>query len=81
MIEAAFHRMPVWCRDIPAYKELHGAATFLLEDLAKLPEAVTWLESQSVFRQLRRCRRLFDPVIVYSKYYEPLFNKLLPDKT
>jgi glycosyltransferase involved in cell wall biosynthesis len=81
VIEAAFHRMPVWCRDIPAYQELRGAATFLLDDLTKLAEAVTWLESQSVFRQLRRCRRLFDPIIVYSKYYEPLFAKLLPDKT
>jgi mannosylglucosylglycerate synthase len=81
VLEAALHRMPVWCRDIPAYKELHGSASFLLDDIAKLSEAVTWLESQSVFRQQRRCRRLFDPTIIYSKYYEPLFNKLMPEKS
>jgi mannosylglucosylglycerate synthase len=81
VIEAAMHRMPIWCRDIPAFKALEGSATFLLEDIAKLPAAVAWLESQAIFRQLRRCRRLFDPTIVYSKYYEPLLHKLLPGKT
>jgi glycosyltransferase involved in cell wall biosynthesis len=81
VIEAALHRMPVWCRNIPAYQALDGAATFLLDDIAKLPEAVAWLESQDVFRQLRRCRRLFDPTIVYSKYYEPLLHKLVPEQS
>jgi glycosyltransferase involved in cell wall biosynthesis len=81
VLEAALHRMPIWCRDIPAFRALEGAGSFLLDDLAKLPEAVSWLEAQSPFRQQRRCRRLFDPTIVYSKYYEPLLNSLLPEKT
>ena len=47
---------------------------------AKLPEAMKWLEAQPTFRQQRRCRRLFDPAILYSKYYEPLLNSLVPEK-
>jgi hypothetical protein len=68
--------MPVWCQDIPAFRELEGSGSFLLDDLAKLPEALVWLETQSAFRQQRRCRRLFDPLIVYSKYYEPFLSTL-----
>jgi glycosyltransferase involved in cell wall biosynthesis len=80
VIEAALHRLPVWCQDIPAYRALEGQGTFLLDDLAKLSEALAWLESQATFRQQRRCRRLFDPAIIYSKYYEPLLASLLPNK-
>ena len=79
ILEAALHRMPVWCRDIPAYRALEGSGSFLLDDIAKVPDAVAWLEGQSAFRQQRRCRRLFDPIIVYSKYYEALLAKLLPE--
>jgi len=81
ILEAALHRMPVWCGDIPAFRALEGSGSFLLNDLAKLPEAVNWLEAQSPFRQQRRCRRLFDPTVVYSKYYEPLLNSITPKKT
>ncbi len=81
VLEAALHRMPVWCGDIPAFRALEGSGSFLLNDLAKLPEAVTWLETQSPFRQQRRCRRLFDPTIVYSKHYEPLLHSLMAEKT
>ncbi|MCE0524164.1 MAG: glycosyltransferase family 4 protein [Methylacidiphilales bacterium] len=81
VLEAALHRMPVWCHDIPSYRVLEGMGSFLLNDLGKLPEAVKWLEAQATFRQQRRCRRLFDPVIIYSQYYEPLLNSLVPEKT
>jgi glycosyltransferase involved in cell wall biosynthesis len=80
VLEAALHRMPVWCRDIPAFKALEGSGSFLLDDLAKLPEALSWLEGQSPFRQQRRCRRLFDPMIVYSKFYDTLLHPT-PAKT
>jgi glycosyltransferase involved in cell wall biosynthesis len=80
VLEAALYKMPVWCGDIPAYRALEGVGSFLLDDLAKLPDAIAWLEAQSSFRQQRRCRRLFDPTIIYSKYYEPLLNSLLPEK-
>jgi mannosylglucosylglycerate synthase len=81
VLEAAMHRMPVWCGDIPSFRALEGSGSFLLNDLAKLPEAVSWLEAKSPFRQQRRCRRLFDPTIVYSKYYESLLTSLFPEKT
>lgn len=81
VLEAALHRMPVWCRDIPSFRALDGSGSFLLDDIGKLPEAVNWLETQSPFRQQRRCRRLFDPSIVYSNHYEPFLNSLAPPKT
>lgn len=80
IIEAAMHRMPIWCSDVPAFRALDGEGSFLLNDLAKLPEAITWLETQSTFRQQRRCRRLFDPTVIYAKYYEPFFASLNPEK-
>jgi mannosylglucosylglycerate synthase len=81
VLEAALHRMPVWCQDIPSYRALEGSGSYLLNDLAKLHDAVNWLENQSPFRQQRRCRRLFDPSILYSKFYESLLNTLVPPKT
>ncbi len=77
VLEAAMHRMPVWCQNVPAFRALEGTGSFLLNDLARLPEAVEWLETQSSFRQQRRCRRLFDPLIVYSKFYDSLFKSIL----
>jgi glycosyltransferase involved in cell wall biosynthesis len=78
VLEAAMHRMPVWCQEIPAYRALEGAGSFIFKDIAQLPEAVEWLEGQPAFRQQRRCRRLFDPAIVYSRYYEPFLNSIIP---
>jgi glycosyltransferase involved in cell wall biosynthesis len=80
VLEAAMHRMPIWSREIPAYRALDGSGSFLLNDVTKLPEAVAWLEAQPAFRQQRRCRRLFDPMIIYSNYYESVFNTLFPAK-
>jgi mannosylglucosylglycerate synthase len=71
IIEAAAYRLPIWCQDIPAYRAVADFA-YLLDDLAKLPEAVAWLESQPTFRQQRHCRMLFDPGVIYRNYYEPL---------
>ncbi len=81
ILEAAMFRLPVLCHDIPAYRALESEGSFLLNDLAKLPEALKWLEGQPSFRQQRRCRRLFDPAIIYSKYYVPLLEKFAPQKT
>jgi glycosyltransferase involved in cell wall biosynthesis len=76
ILEAAMHRLPVWCQEIPAYRALEGAGTFVFKDLAQLPEAVDWLEQQPAFRQQRRCRRLFDPIIVYSRYYDSFLSSI-----
>jgi glycosyltransferase involved in cell wall biosynthesis len=73
IIEAAAFRLPIWCQDIPAYQAVADFA-FLLDDLAKLPEAVTWLESQPTFCQQRHCRALFDPGVIYKNYYEALLG-------
>jgi len=80
VLEAALHRMPVLCGDIPAFRALEGSGSFLFNDIAKLPEVIKWLEGQSSFRQQRRCRRLFDPTIIYTKYYDSLLESLVKDK-
>jgi glycosyltransferase involved in cell wall biosynthesis len=77
VVEAAFFRLPVWCGNIPAYQAMGSDEAFLLDDLAKLPAAVVWLEAQPAFRRQRKCRRLFDPAVVYQKYYEPLLSNLI----
>jgi glycosyltransferase involved in cell wall biosynthesis len=76
ILEAAMHRMPVWCQEIPAFRALEGADTFVFKDIAQLEEAVDWLEQQPAFRQQRRCRRLFDPIIIYSRYYDTFLNSI-----
>lgn len=76
VLEAAMHRMPVWCQEIPAYRALEGTGSFLFTDIAQLPEAVDWLEQQPAFRQQRRCRRLFDPIILYSRYYDSFLSSI-----
>ena len=68
--------LPVWCQDIPAYRALEGAGSFAFKDIAQLPDAVDWLEQQPAFRQQRRCRRLFDPIILYSRYYDSFINSI-----
>ena len=78
ILEAAMHRMPVWCLDIPAFRALEGEGSFLIDHVSKLDDALHWLEAQPTFRQQRRCRRLFDPAIVYSKHYESLLAGYAP---
>ena len=51
---------------------------FMLDDLAKLPDAVVWLESQPTFRQQRQARALFDPGVIYKNYYEALLGAIVP---
>jgi len=80
IIEAALHRLPVWCNDIPALWVTEGEGAFMLKDLEKLSDAVSWLEGQPIFRQQRKCRRLFNPAVVYQRYYAPLLESLVPNK-
>jgi glycosyltransferase involved in cell wall biosynthesis len=72
IVEAGLHRLPVWCSKMPAYWALEGEGCFLLETLDDLPKAIDWLQEQPTFRSHRRCRKLFDPGVVYREYYEPL---------
>lgn len=81
VIEASLYRMPVWCSNVPAFQAMEGEGACLLNDLAKLPDAVAWLEGQPTFRQQRKCRRLFDPAGIYHKYYEPFFASLITKKS
>ena len=78
VLEAALHRMPILCTEVPSYYALEGLGSFVLDDVAKVPDALVWLENQATFRQQRRCRRLFDPLIIYTKYYEPLLAAYAP---
>ena len=75
ILEAALYRLPVWCQDIPAFRAMGGDGSFLLDDLKKLPDAIKWLEAQSIYCQQRQCRRLFDPAHVYAEHYAPFFVK------
>ena len=43
-----------------------------------LTRVLEWLEAQPAFRQLRKCRRTFDPAVIYQKYYEALLPTLAP---
>ncbi len=70
------HLLPVFCQYIPAHLALEGTGYYVFRDMAQLPEAIEWLESQSSFRQTRRCRRLFDPAIIYSRYYDPFLQSI-----
>ncbi len=69
VLEAAHYRLPVWCQDIPSFRAIGGEGAYMLNDLAKLPDAVQWLEARSTYRQQRQCRRLFDPSNVYTQHY------------
>jgi glycosyltransferase involved in cell wall biosynthesis len=80
IIEAGLYRLPIWCRDIPAFEAVEGEGAFMLTDLAKLPDAVYWLETIPTFRLQRKARRQYDPATVYTRYYEPLLPTLLPEK-
>jgi glycosyltransferase involved in cell wall biosynthesis len=75
IVEATLFRLPIWCRDVPAYQALgvEGAA-YPLEEMEGLSGAVTWLESLPTFRQQRRARALFDPGVIYRNYYEGLLG-------
>jgi glycosyltransferase involved in cell wall biosynthesis len=76
VIEAGLFRLPVWCNNVPACQALGTSETFLLDDLAKISAAVAWLEAQPIFRQQRKCRQVFDPSVIYRKYYEPFLSVL-----
>ena len=78
ILEAALYRLPVWCNDIPAFRALGGDGAFMLNDMAKLPDAIKWLESQPTYRQQRQARRLFDPANVYAAYYESFLAAFAP---
>ncbi len=80
IIEAALYRLPVWCNDVPAFWTTEGEGAFMLKDIGKLADAVTWLEAQPTFRQQRKCRHLFDPATIYKTYYKPLLSSLTPQK-
>lgn len=72
IIEAGLHRLPVWCSKMPAYWATEGDGCYVLDTLADLPKAIDWLQDNSTFRAHRRCRKLFDPAVVYREYYEPI---------
>jgi glycosyltransferase involved in cell wall biosynthesis len=72
IVEAGLFRLPVWCTKMPAYWATEGDGCYVLEDLDEIPKAIDWLQNQPTFRAHRRCRKLFDPGVVYREFYEPL---------
>ena len=80
IIEAGLHRLPVWCSKMPAWWATEGDGCFVLENLDDIPEAIDWLQEQSTFRAHRRCRKLFDPGVIYQEYYEPILATIPASK-
>jgi glycosyltransferase involved in cell wall biosynthesis len=72
IVEAGLYRLPVWCSKMPAYWATDGDGCYVLEELDDIPKAIDWLQAQPTFRAHRRCRKLFDPGVVYHEFYEPL---------
>ena len=72
IVEAALYRLPVWCTRMPAYWAMEGEGCFVLEKLDDVPKAIDWLQEQPTFRSHRRCRKMFDPGVIYREFYEPL---------
>lgn len=72
IVEAGLFRLPVWCSKMPAYWATEGEGCYLLDNVDELPKAIDWLQEQPTFRAHRRCRKLFDPAVVYQEFYEPL---------
>jgi glycosyltransferase involved in cell wall biosynthesis len=76
IVEAGLHRLPVWCSKMPAFWATEGEGCYLLEDLDQLSDAIDWLQEQPTFRNHRKCRKLFDPGVVYREYYEPILANI-----
>jgi glycosyltransferase involved in cell wall biosynthesis len=78
IVEAALHRLPAWCSKMPAWWTIEGDGCFVLDTLDDIPQAIDWLQEQPTFRAHRRCRKLFDPAVVYQEYYEPILQIIPP---
>lgn len=74
ILEAALHRMPIFCGDVPAYRESGGDGAFLLNDVTKINDAIAWLENQPTFKLRRLVRSKFDLDALYRRHYTKLLN-------
>lgn len=76
VIEAALHRLPIWCNNVPAFKSIEGEGAFMINSLPQLNDALAWLESQPAFRLHRRARQSYDMRRIYREHYAPFFASL-----
>lgn len=76
VIEAALHRLPIWCNNVPAVQSIGGEGAFIINKLSQLNDALVWLEAQDNFRLHRRVRKNFDPRVIYKQHYAPFFKSL-----
>jgi glycosyltransferase involved in cell wall biosynthesis len=76
VLEAALHRLPVFCSDIKAHREVaHGAAEFfkLEEKPAAIAERIqARLSKDKTVQRKREVQRKFDWGRIYEEYLEPL---------
>jgi glycosyltransferase involved in cell wall biosynthesis len=76
VLEAALHRLPVFCSDIKAHKEVaQGSAEFfkLEEKPASIAERIkSRLEKDKTVQRKREVQRRFDWGLIYEEYLEPL---------
>jgi glycosyltransferase involved in cell wall biosynthesis len=79
LLEAALHRLPVFCSDIPSHRELadHDAHLFkLTEDPAGLARKIAAaLKKDTSLNRRREVLRRFDWDGIYKEYLEPLLKK------
>lgn len=76
IIEAALHRLPIWCSNVPAFRSIQGEGAFQIENLTQLDDALAWLESQPVFRLHRRARQAYDMRRIYREHYVPFLTSV-----
>jgi glycosyltransferase involved in cell wall biosynthesis len=76
ILEAALHRMPIWCNKVPAFWALQGEGMFMINELAQLSEAIRWLEAQPTFRLQRQVRQSYDLNLIYNRYYKSLIESM-----
>lgn len=74
VIEAALHRLPIWCNSTPSFWSIEGEGAFMINNIAQLDDAVSWLESQPGFRLHRRARQTYDMHRIYRDFYAPFLN-------
>lgn len=75
ILEAALHRIPIWCNNVPAFWSTEGEGAFMINNIGQLNDAVSWLESQPTFRLQRLVRHHFDSMRIYKRHYIPLLKE------
>ncbi len=78
VLEAGWHRLPIWSTNTPALAYLHDSLAFRIDSPADLTRAVAWLEMQPSYQSQSIMRPELDPEALYQKHYRPFLESLAP---